>query len=73
VNRYLLLDSGPLGLVTQPKQSPEVVAMNRWLIERLSGGDAVVVPAIVYFELRRELLRAGQDFGARPAGRLRSD
>jgi predicted nucleic acid-binding protein len=63
VNRYLLLDSGPLGLVTQPKQSPEVVAMNRWLIERLSGGDAVVVPAIVYYELRRELLRAGKTLG----------
>lgn len=63
MNRYLLLDSGPLGLVTQPKQSPEVVAMNRWLIERLSGGDAVVVPAIVYYELRRELLRAGKTLG----------
>jgi len=58
VSRYLLLDSGPLGLVTQPRQSPEVVAMNRWLIDRLSNGDDVRVPAIVYYEVRRELLRA---------------
>jgi predicted nucleic acid-binding protein len=63
VSRYLLLDSGPLGLVTQPKLSSEVVAMNRWLIERLSSGDSVLVPAIVYYELRRELLRAGKTSG----------
>jgi len=63
VSRYLLLDSGPLGLVTQPRQSPEVVAMNRWLIDRLSNGDDVRVPAIVYYEVRRELLRAGKTLG----------
>jgi predicted nucleic acid-binding protein len=63
VSRYLLLDSGPLGLVTQPKLSSEVVAMNRWLIERLSNGDSVLVPAITYYELRRELLRAGKTLG----------
>jgi len=60
VSRYLLLDSGPLGLVTQPRLAPEVVAMNQWLIARLSSGDAVLVPAIIYYELRRELLRAGK-------------
>ena len=63
MSRYLLLDSGPLGLVTQPRQSPEVVAMNRWLIDRLSNGDDVRVPAIVYYEVRRELLRAGKTLG----------
>jgi predicted nucleic acid-binding protein len=63
VSRYLLLDSGPLGLVTQPKLSPEVVAMNRWLIAGLSGGDTVLVPAIIYYELRREWLPAGKTSG----------
>lgn len=37
--------------------------MNHWLLERLSGGDAVLVPAIIYYELRRELLRAQQSSG----------
>src|ERR1035441_6801693 len=32
--------------------------MNRWLIDRLSSGDAVLAPSIIYYELRRELLRA---------------
>jgi predicted nucleic acid-binding protein len=63
VSRYLLLDSGPLGLVTQPRLSPEVVALNRWLIDCLSSGDAVLVPAIIYYELRRELLRARKASG----------
>jgi len=63
VSRYLLLDSGPLGLVTQPRLSLEVVAMNHWLIDCLSGGDAVLVPAIIYYELRRELLRARKTLG----------
>jgi len=63
VSRYLLLDSGPLGLVTQPKLSPDVVALNRWLIDRLSSGDDVRVPAIIYYELRRELIRARKTVG----------
>src|ERR1035438_652768 len=32
--------------------------MNRWLIGRLSSGDAVLAPSIIYYDLRRELLRA---------------
>lgn len=63
MSRYLLLDSGPLGLVTQPRLSPEVVAMNQWLIDCLSSRDAVLVPAIIYYELRRELLRARKAAG----------
>jgi predicted nucleic acid-binding protein len=63
VSRYLLLDSGPLGLVTQPRLSLEVVAMNHWLIDRLSSGDAVLVPAIIHYELRRELLLARKSSG----------
>jgi hypothetical protein len=63
VSRYLLLDSGPLGLVTQPKLSTDVVEMNRWLIDCLSGGDAVLVPAIIHYELRRELIRARKTAG----------
>jgi predicted nucleic acid-binding protein len=63
VSRCLPLDSGPLGLVTQPRISPEVVAINHWLIDCLSNGDAVLAPAIVYYELRRELLRARKAAG----------
>ncbi|MGA2725057.1 MAG: nuclease [Bryobacteraceae bacterium] len=63
MSRYLLLDSGPLGIVTQPRISAEVVTMNHWLIDCLSNGDTVLVPAIVYYEIRRELLRARKASG----------
>ena len=63
MSRYLFLDSGPLGLVTQPKISAEVLAINRWLLDCLSIGDTVLVPAIIYYEVRRELLQAQKAAG----------
>jgi hypothetical protein len=63
VSRDLFLDSGALGLVTQPRISAEVLAINRWLLDCLSIGDTVLVPAIIYYEERRELLRAQKAAG----------
>jgi predicted nucleic acid-binding protein len=63
VSRLILLYSGPLGLITQPKISFEVLGINRWLVERLRAQDRFLVPAIVYYEIRRELLRAGKEKG----------
>jgi len=39
------------------------VAIAEWLSLCLLNGDRVIVPAIVYYELRRELLRANKTFG----------
>lgn len=63
MSRLILLDSGPLGLVTNPKASPENDACNQWMQARLKGGDSVLVPAITDYEVRRELLRAGKTKG----------
>lgn len=63
MSRLILLDSGPLGLVTHPKASPENDACNQWMQARLKGGDSVLVPAIADYEVRRELLRAGKTKG----------
>jgi predicted nucleic acid-binding protein len=62
VSRFLVLDSGPLGLLTHPQRNAEVVAIVEWLSRRLLSGDRVIVPAIVYYELKRELLRAEKTF-----------
>jgi predicted nucleic acid-binding protein len=59
----LVLDSGPLGFLTHPIRSAEVVDVTQWLSLCLLGGARVVVPAIVYYELKRELLRAKKAFG----------
>jgi hypothetical protein len=62
VSQILFLDSGPLGLITHPQRSAEVLAVTEWLSRCLWSGSKVIVPAIVYYELRRELLRAKKNF-----------
>lgn len=63
MSRFLLLDSGPLGLITHPQRTPDVIDITDWLARCLLGRARVMVPAIVYYEVRRELLRAKKTFG----------
>lgn len=56
--RAVLLDTGPLGLATNPKASPEGTACNLWIESILTRGIEVFVPEIADYELRRELLQA---------------
>ncbi len=65
--QFIFLDSGPLGLLTHPRQTEEVAAITAWLADMLKQGRRVLVPAIVYYELKRELLRADKPFSV---GRL---
>src|ERR1039457_4245961 len=60
VSQCIFLDSGPLGLLTHPQRSVEVIAVTQWLSRCLLSGTRVIVPAIVYYEIKRELLRAGR-------------
>ena len=59
----ILLDSGPLGLITNPKASPQTAACGRWVVDVLGRGSAVLVPEIADYEVRRELIRAGRSAG----------
>ena len=64
MSRVIFLDSGPLGLITHPHYgSAEVVEATAWLADSILGGSHVIVPAIVYYELKRELLRARKTVG----------
>jgi hypothetical protein len=63
VSRIVLLDAGPLGLVTNPKQSPPGTACARWLQSMLASRARVIVPEINDYEVRRELLRANKTAG----------
>jgi predicted nucleic acid-binding protein len=60
VSRFLVLDSGPLGLLTHPQRNAEVVAVTEWLSRCLLSGHRIIIPAIIYYELKRELLRANK-------------
>ena len=63
MSQFLFLDSGPLGLLTHPQQTGDVVAITDWLSRCILSGSRAIVPAIVYYELKRELLRAKRSFG----------
>jgi predicted nucleic acid-binding protein len=71
VSLIVLLDASPLGMITNPKSSPENEACKNWLASIVSKGIEVIVPEIADYEVRRELLRAGKDQGLRRLDALR--
>lgn len=58
MSRTVVLDAGPLGLVTNPKNSPQSLACAEWLQALVASGTQVILPEISDYEVRRELLRA---------------
>ena len=53
----IFLDAEPLGLLSHPDKN---VPITNWAVARLEHGDSIVIPAIIDYELRRELIRAGK-------------
>lgn len=51
----VLLDSGPLGLATNPNTTPDAVTCDRWVRNLPRAGHLPLIPAIIDYELRREL------------------
>ncbi|WP_375501939.1 hypothetical protein [uncultured Nostoc sp.] len=51
MSQVILLDSGPLGLVTNPKLSAESLACTQWLQLLLSSGSRVIIPEIADYEV----------------------
>ncbi|BCM92416.1 hypothetical protein IAD21_04296 [Abditibacteriota bacterium] len=56
--KFILLDTGPLGVYTNPKPSPQKQQVEEKIEEWESKGYLLVVPEIADFEVRRELLRS---------------
>src|SRR6266496_698150 len=54
----ILLDAGPLGLITNPRASQETRDCNLWLESLVLKEVQVKIPEIADYEVRRELLRA---------------
>jgi len=63
MSRAIVLDAGPLGLITNPRATPSAMACREWVVRRLSDGDVFLVPEIADYEIRRELIRAGKTAG----------
>jgi hypothetical protein len=58
--KLIVLDSTPLGLLTQRPGATEADACRRWLAAKTAAGVQVIVPEIVDYELRRELIRSSK-------------
>ncbi len=63
MSQVIVLDAGPLGLITNPKLSAESFACAQWLQAHITLGNRVIIPEIADYEVRRELLRANKTKG----------
>ena len=54
----VVLDAGPIGLLTNPHPHPVPTAIRQWLVDLEFAGRRVVLPEISDYEIRREYLRA---------------
>lgn len=61
----VVLDSGPLGLLSNPTTTGEPRDIRAWAFRLLDEGVSVVVPEIADYEVRRELIRADKRNGIR--------
>jgi predicted nucleic acid-binding protein len=69
----VVFDSGPAGLVTNPKRSPETMACEVWLRSLVKQGHEIVLPEIIDYEIRRELIRARKPIGLKRLDQLKAD
>ena len=65
MSKLILLDAGPLGLLSNPNSTPSAHAAHTWMYQQQSQGHVLIVPEIADYEVRRELLRAGKSKGIR--------
>ena len=73
MSRIILLDSGPLGMVTTPKAKSLVYYECRlWFNSLEPKGYRVMLPEIADYEVRRELLRAGKIAGIQRLNQLKA-
>lgn len=63
--KLVFLDSEPLGLASKQAGKANVNACRTWLTTLELAGVQILVPEIVDYEVRRELIRAGATAGLR--------
>ncbi len=71
--RIVVLDSGPLGLLSRRPDKPIVIQCHTWLLRLELAGVFVIVPEIGDYEVRRELLRAGYTSSLKRLDELKSN
>jgi predicted nucleic acid-binding protein len=70
MTRVILLDTGPLGMIVNPRKFPEI---KQWLQQRVTAGEDVQIPELADYELRRGLLRLSDATGIQRLDQLAAD
>lgn len=63
--RLVFLDTGPLGLLANPRALPRAVLCRQWAKDLSASGVRLFVPEICDYELRRKLLHIGSALALR--------
>ncbi|CCM64403.1 MAG: type II toxin-antitoxin system VapC family toxin [Candidatus Microthrix parvicella] len=66
----IILDSGPLGLVSNPSAKGPAHDARTWARTRIDAGDRLIVAEVSDYEVRRELERSGKHAGIERLERL---
>jgi predicted nucleic acid-binding protein len=72
MSHIILLDTGILGMVTNPKANLQCQKCKQWLNSLGSRNYLVALPEITDYELRRELIRANKLRGIRQLDELKA-
>lgn len=72
MSRVVLLDSGPLGMVTNPRATSVSLECQLWFDSLESRGYKAMLPEIADYEVRRELLRVGKVASIRRLDQLKT-
>lgn len=70
--QIIVLDTGPLGLISNPKASVANEACRQWLNDHVNRGKRILIPEIADYEVRRELLRGNKVNGLLRLDRVKS-
>ncbi len=73
MSRIILLDAGPLGLLSQPRPTPTSLACRQWAAHLTTAGAHIHIAEIADYEVRRELLRARKRRGVERLNQLKAD
>ncbi len=72
MTRHIILDSGPLGMVTNPRASGITLECQLWLDRQIQARSIILIPEIADYEVRRELIRVGRLRGVRQLDQLKA-
>jgi hypothetical protein len=73
MSRIILLDAGPLGLLSQPRPTPTSLACRQWAVNLTTARARLHIAEIADYEVRRELLRARKRRGVERLNQLKAD